>query len=156
MMATAAQAGLRILVVENEFWLRLDAEETLLELGHEVVGWASRACIAISEAERTRPDLILMDIQLDGTRDGIEAARVIRDMFGIPSLFVTGSADPALRKRAMKTEPLGYLQKPFTSAQLQSIFKDFCKTSNGDASRPVSNLTWRDQRYSPSAPRRAS
>jgi CheY-like chemotaxis protein len=140
-MAATGQAGLRALVVENEFWLRLDAEETLLELGHDVVGWADRARTAIAEAERTRPDFVLMDIQLDGVRDGIEAARVIKDAFGIPSLFVTGSADPTLRNRAMRTEPLGYLQKPFAPDELQSALKSFRETANRGASQVPNTST---------------
>jgi CheY-like chemotaxis protein len=111
---------LRVLVVENEPLLRHAAEEMLLELGHEVVGWASRARTAIAEADRTRPDVVLLDIQLDGSRDGIDTAREIRDKFGIASLFVTGATDEATYQRAHATQPLGYLRKPLQLPDLQS------------------------------------
>jgi CheY-like chemotaxis protein len=72
-----------------------------------------------------------MDIQLDGPRDGIEAARIIRDKFAIPSLFVTGSTDSALRNRAMMTKPLGYLKKPLVVAQLQWALSELAMVSIG-------------------------
>jgi CheY-like chemotaxis protein len=116
----AGPPRLRILVVENEGLLRLAAEEMLLELGHEVVGWANRARTAIAEADRTRPDLVLMDIQLDGPRDGVDAAHEIKERFGIASLFVTGTMDEATYQRALATQPLGYLRKPLQLPDLQS------------------------------------
>ena len=80
---TARQPRLRVLVVENEMLLRLAAEEIVLELGHDIVGSATSAAGAIAEAERTRPDVVLMDIQLDGEGDGVDAAREIRDRLGM-------------------------------------------------------------------------
>ena len=115
---TARQTRLRVLVVENEMLLRLVAEEMVLKLGHEIVGSATSAQGAITEAERTRPHIVLMDIQLDGDGDGIDAAHEIRDRLGIASIFMTGCADPETRKRACVTRPLDYLQKPLTLASL--------------------------------------
>ena len=111
---------LRILLVENEFLLRLDAEDIVLELGHELVGWAASAKGAVAEAERTRPDVVLMDIQLDGQGDGIDAAREIRDRFGIASLFLTACAAAEIRERALPARPLGYLPKPLSPPHLAS------------------------------------
>ena len=115
---TARRPGLRILVVENEMLLRHVAEEIVLELGHAIVGSANSAGAAIAEAERTRPDVVLMDIQLDGEGDGIDAALEIKDRLGIASLFVTGCVDAETRKRASAARPLDYLQKPLTLASL--------------------------------------
>ena len=117
---TARQTRLRVLVVENEMLLRLVAEEMVLKLGHEIVGSATSAQGAITEAERTRPHIVLMDIQLDGDGDGIDAAHEIRDRLGIASIFMTGCADPETRKRACVTRPLDYLQKPLTLASLRA------------------------------------
>jgi CheY-like chemotaxis protein len=116
----ARQPRLRVLVVENEMLLRLVAEEIVLELGHDIVGSATSARGAIAEAERTRPDVVLMDIQLDGEGDGIDAALEIRDRLGVASLFVTGCVDLETRKRASVTGPLDYLQKPLTLANLRA------------------------------------
>jgi two-component system, response regulator PdtaR len=126
---TARQPRLRILVVENEMLLRLVAEELVLKLGHDIVGWASSAHGAIAEAERTRPDIVLMDIQLDGEGDGVDAAREIRDRLGIASLFTTGRADPETHKRALLTRPLGYLRKPLTHADLDAALDRHPRTA---------------------------
>jgi len=116
----AGQKKLRVLIVENELLLQLAAEDLLQQLGHEVVGWATRASTAIAEAERTHPDFVLMDIELDGARDGIDAAHHIKDRFGIRSLFMTGSSDEEIVRRARNAKPLGYLQKPLWLSDLES------------------------------------
>ena len=126
---TARQPRLRVLVVENEMLLRLAAEEIVLELGHNIVGRASSAQGAIAEAERTRPDVVLMDIQLDGEGDGVDAAREIRDRLGIASLFMTGRADPETHNRALSTRPLAYLGKPLTHADLDAALDRHLRTA---------------------------
>jgi two-component system, response regulator PdtaR len=115
---TVRGAGLRVLVVENEPLLRAFVEELVVRLGHGVAGCASSAQRAIEEAGRTCPDVVFMDIELDGPEDGIYAAREIRDRLGIPSLFMTGRTDLGTRKRALSAHPLAYLLKPVSSTQL--------------------------------------
>lgn len=127
---TARRFRLRVLVVENEVLLRLLAEEMLLDLGHEIVAEASTAQRAIAEADRMRPDIVLMDIQLDGPGDGIDAAREIRNRFGIASLFMTGCADPDTRRRALLTRPLGYLAKPLSLTDLDEALHRLDRQAN--------------------------
>jgi two-component system, response regulator PdtaR len=122
-------AKLRILIVENTILVRLAVEEMLANLGHDRVGWAATVPRAIAEAERLRPDLVLMDIQLDDNGDGIEAARAIRERFNIPSLFMTGGIDHEKWQRAMATEPVGYLQKPFLQSGLAAALENFTPAS---------------------------
>lgn len=122
---TAGLPRLRVLVVENELLLRLVVEEMLVDLGHEIVGWAASAQGAIAEAERTRPDIVLMDIQLDGGGDGIEAAREIRNQLGTPSVFMTGCTDVETHKRALLTRPLAYLAKPLSFTDLEEALRRF-------------------------------
>jgi len=128
---TANKKRLRVLIVENEMLLQLVAEDMLEELGHEVVGWASRASSAIAETEKVRPDCVLMDIQLDGSRDGIEAARLIKERFGIQSLFMTGSNDEDTYRRALKAKPLGYLKKPLWLPDVQSALASLGRARSG-------------------------
>jgi two-component system, response regulator PdtaR len=116
---TVGQGGLRVLVVENESLLRVQVEQFLLDLGHTIAGSARSAQRAIAEAERTRPDIVLMDIELDGPEDGIYAAHQIRSRFGILTLFMTGSTDPDTYKRALLAQPLAYLAKPISLARLR-------------------------------------
>jgi len=111
-------AAKRILIVEDEFFIALDAQEQVEALGHTVVGIAISADQAVMVAEREKPDLVLMDIRLSGTRDGIDAAVEIRERHGIESIFVTANTDPATLQRARSINPLGVLHKPLTQAGL--------------------------------------
>lgn len=107
-----------MLVVEDEWLISIQLEQTLAAAGFEVVGTAGSAADAVALAGRERPDLVLMDIRLSGPADGIEAAREIADRFGIRSLFVSAHADPATVARGSTVSPAGWLPKPFTEAEL--------------------------------------
>lgn len=109
---------LRILVVEDERIVALDMEMFLTDMGHEITGVAATAEEAIRKAEETVPDVLLMDIMLDGEMDGIEAAEVIRRRFSIPVIYVTAHADKETRERAESTKPLAYLIKPVRAFEL--------------------------------------
>jgi len=110
---------LRVLIVEDEFFISLAAEAMLEALGHSVVGIAVSADEAEQLADQERPDVILMDIRLIGTRDGIEAATAIHNRLQIPSIFVTANTDPGTRLRASGAHPLGFIEKPLTEGRLK-------------------------------------
>src|SRR3954447_8741907 len=80
-------SSIRVLVVEDEFFISLHLIELVESLGHIVVATAVSADEAVSMAEQARPDLVLMDIRLMGVRDGIDAAEEIRRRFEIGSIF---------------------------------------------------------------------
>jgi CheY-like chemotaxis protein len=111
--------SLRVLIVEDEFFISLHTKGLLQALGHVVVAVAVSADQAVSLAGREKPDVVLMDIRLAGSRDGIEAAEDIRSRFGIGSIFVTANTDPHTRQRAEATRPLGILEKPLTEQRLR-------------------------------------
>jgi two-component system, response regulator PdtaR len=111
-------ALLRVLIVEDEFFISLDTEALLRELGHIPVGIAVSAEAAIAMAETHRPDVVLMDIRLSGVGDGIYAAETILSRFGIPSIFVTANTDPHTRQRAVTAGGLGFIEKPVTKDRL--------------------------------------
>jgi CheY-like chemotaxis protein len=110
-------AALRILIVEDEFFIALDIHAQVEALGHTVVGVAVSAEQAVELAEEA--DVVLMDIRLSGPRDGIEAAVEIRDRYGVESIFVTANTDPDTLRRAQAIGPIGVLQKPLTRAHLR-------------------------------------
>jgi CheY-like chemotaxis protein len=114
-----AARSLRVLIVEDEFFISLHTKQLLQVLGHVVVGIAVSAEQAIHVAEQERPDVVLMDIRLIGSRDGIEAADEIRKRLGIGSIFVTANTDPHTRERALASQPLGFLEKPLTEQRLK-------------------------------------
>ena len=112
--------SLKVLIVEDEFFISLNTEMMLAALGHVVVGVAVSADQAVTMAEREGPDVILMDIRLIGARDGIDAATEIRNRFDIPSIFVTANSDPQTRMRSHAARPLGFLEKPLTEQRLRA------------------------------------
>jgi PAS domain S-box-containing protein len=108
------------MIVEDERITAEDIHEILTHLGYTVTAMVSSGADAIREAERTRPDLVMMDIRIKGDMDGIEAAREIRERFDIPVVYLTAHADRETLDRAKMSEPLGYLIKPFHEAELQA------------------------------------
>jgi CheY-like chemotaxis protein len=114
----ASETVLRVLIVEDEFFISLDTEALLRDLGHTPVGIAVSADEAIAMAERHMPDVVLMDIRLSGAGDGIHAAEAILSRFGIASIFVTANTDPHTRQRALAVGGLGFIEKPVTKDRL--------------------------------------
>jgi CheY-like chemotaxis protein len=119
-----APRPLRILVVEDEFFISLDIKELLETLGHVVVAIAISADEAVNIASSERPDVVLMDIRLAGPRDGIDAAQEIQSRLGIGSIFVTANTDPETRKRAQAIKPIAFLEKPLTEYRLRHVLED--------------------------------
>lgn len=116
---------LRVLLVEDEIFIRLQAEHILTSEGYTVVGSAVSANAAVVKAGELKPDLVLMDIRLLGERDGIDAAMEIRERFSIPSLFVSAYSDAATRARAEKAHPVGFVSKPYTHESLSRALRRF-------------------------------
>ncbi|MFH1090014.1 MAG: response regulator [Pseudomonadota bacterium] len=110
--------GIKIMVVEDEIVVAADLTAQLMELGYDTCGFAVTGEEAVNLAMSRQPDLILMDINLSGDMDGIEAAARIRRHTGIPIVFITAHADTELVKRASTIEPSGYLVKPFEPREL--------------------------------------
>jgi len=110
----------RILIVENENIIAKDIEESLKNIGYEVCGIALTSRAAITKTISLEPDIILMDIKLDRNKDGIDTAIAIRELYDVPIVYVTAFADTEILERAKKTEPHGYLIKPFDDRDLQT------------------------------------
>jgi DNA-binding NtrC family response regulator len=110
----------RILIVEDERITAEDLRETLTDLGYMVTASVSNGVDAIAQAEANTPDLVLMDVRIQGDMDGTETARVLRDRFNIPVIYLTAHADISTVTRAKHAEPLGYITKPFQEAALHA------------------------------------
>ena len=121
----------KILIVEDERITAEDMKEALEDVGYEVSDMVSSGEEAIIKAKELRPDLVLMDIMLEGEMDGIEAAEQIRERFGIPVIYLTAYSDPSTVQRAKITEPSGYilkdpfgfLHKPFEESELNTAIE---------------------------------
>jgi signal transduction histidine kinase len=119
----AAQSGARIMIVEDERILALDLAEKLDDLGYTVAGLAARGEEAIELARQLHPELILMDVRLDGEIDGITAAETIRDEHDVPVVFLTAHADEDTLQRATTSEAAAYLVKPFKPPDLRCVIE---------------------------------
>jgi CheY-like chemotaxis protein len=114
---------MRILVVEDEALLAMHLEDLIATLGHESCGAVADAAGAIALAERTRPDLVLMDLALAGGDDGREVARELRMRLGLPSLFVTGNPDLLDTPEGRAAEPIGVVGKPFRDEDIAAAIE---------------------------------
>src|SRR5262245_15561684 len=92
-------SGLRILVVEDEALIAEELRERLERSGMHVVATADTAAGALDAALATRPDLVLMDIQIHGTADGVDAASRIREHLDVPVVYLTAHSDRATLDR---------------------------------------------------------
>lgn len=113
----------RILVVEDDPIIVMELEERLNVLGYQACGSVMTGLDAIDQAVALRPDLVLMDIRLKGSMDGIEAAAQIRARLDIPVVYVTAYADDDTLARARVAEPYGYIVKPFTERELHTAIE---------------------------------
>jgi two-component system cell cycle sensor histidine kinase/response regulator CckA len=112
-----------ILVVEDERVVARDIQESLLRMGYDVIGTAASSTECLARAEERRPDLVLMDIRIEGALDGIETARILRSRYGVPVIFLTAYADEQTVARAKETEAHGYILKPFRAGELRSAIE---------------------------------
>ncbi|MFT7249488.1 MAG: DNA-binding LytR/AlgR family response regulator [Arcticibacterium sp.] len=109
---------LKILLVEDELIIAADMEDMLSEMGYEVLDTAMDFEEAIKILQNETPDLILLDVNLGGKKDGIDLAEEINKTFQIPFIFTTSYSDGPTIERAKKVNPINYLVKPFKREQL--------------------------------------
>jgi DNA-binding LytR/AlgR family response regulator len=128
-----------ILIVEDEPIISADLQDRLVDLGYQVVANVDRGEEALLKINRESPDLILMDIQLAGTLDGIETAIRIRETMNIPLIFLTSNTDETTFRRARQARPQAFLSKPFRGRDLaHAIELAIGEAPNEPSSRQVS------------------
>src|SRR5665647_296685 len=114
--------GETILVVEDDGLIALHLTELLEKAGYRISGPAySGEMVLRALEESSEPDLILMDIRLAGSLDGIETAREIRKRFSIPLIFLTAYTTERTLERMQEVEPDGYIIKPFQELDLLAL-----------------------------------
>jgi CheY-like chemotaxis protein len=111
---------IRILIVEDEVISAMSLRMDLQARGYEVVGLSGTGEEALGAAEKSRPDLVLMDVNIRGGMNGIEVALKMRSAFSIPSIFMTGYLDQVIREKTRAAEPVGYFIKPVAIDELQT------------------------------------
>jgi len=127
----------RIMIVEDEAVIAMEIESTLQSLGYEVTSIVNSGDQAIQQAEKERPDLIIMDIRIKGDKDGIETAEIIRKRFDIPVIFSTAFLDQDRIERAKIAMPFGYILKPIQERDLKITLAMSLYVAEVDAERKL-------------------
>ncbi len=108
----------RVMIVEDEAITAMATGAMLKRLGHVVMASVSSGEAALAVCQQQQPDLVLMDIRLDGDLDGIETARLLRRDADVPVVFVSAYADDQTRRRAAETRPMAFIAKPLDEVDL--------------------------------------
>ena len=120
----------RILIVEDEELFASHLEMQLDDFGCEVIGIAKNGKAALSHLRETDADLILMDINIQGSYDGIELADMLTEEFNLPIIFMTSNEDDLTFNRAKRVDPAAFLVKPFSGVQLKRTIELATKSPN--------------------------
>ena len=114
----SAVQSLNILIVEDDIIIATLIESHLKEVGHQVIDIIYNGDRALDVIHNQRPDLVLLDINIEGTKDGIDVGRIIKEHYEIPFIFLTALSDPTTLERAKVAEPSGYIVKPYKASDL--------------------------------------
>lgn len=125
--------GERVLIVEDEKIIAFDLQRRLKTFGFEVIGSCSSGAEALELCAQGRPDIVLMDIMIEGELDGIETAKILLERYQIPSIFLTAYSDAATLERAKVAQPLAYIIKPFKERELYTTIDVALYKSRADA-----------------------
>jgi DNA-binding NarL/FixJ family response regulator len=119
---------LKIMIVEDEFIFALDTKNTLQQMGYEVTGISGNYKGAIKSVEHNKPDLVLMDINIKGSVNGIETAKYLMEVHKIPSLFLTAYNDNETREKVSQVNSIGILSKPLDDVKFLELMYKFEKS----------------------------
>jgi len=122
-MESSQPTGKRILIIEDELLVARDLENLLRRLGHVPIGPASNGSDAIRLAREEKPDLILMDIRLDGPIDGVQAAIEIVRSHNIPVIYITANSRTFLDGNAEMVHPYLCVAKPFSELSVRAAIE---------------------------------
>lgn len=111
-----------VLIVEDEMIIALLIERMVTNLGHTVLDKVTSGEEAVAAALENEPDIILMDIRLEGEIDGVEAIMQIRENKNIPVIYISGNTDDAYQRKVDKTEYIEFLSKPISISDLNKSF----------------------------------
>lgn len=115
--------GWRILVVEDEAIIAMDIQDILKRIGYSSAEVVHSGEESIQKVASGHPHLVLMDIKLKGSLDGIEAAHQILQKYNVPVVYITAYGDEKTLKRVDGTGRFGYITKPFEESELQTAIQ---------------------------------
>lgn len=117
----------KLLIVEDEILIALGFQNRLQSKGYDVCEIVSDGDKVIVTVEKENPDIILMDINIQGKRDGVEIAKEIKSRFNTPIVFLSGYFDPETKKRINTVNHSGFLEKPVDISVLDQAFQKALK-----------------------------
>lgn len=113
----------KILIVEDETIVALDLKRRLTKLGYHITGTAANSDKALALVNQEIPDIVLMDIHIQGSFDGIELAALLQKLHPLPIIYLTAYSEEKTLARAKTTKPYGYLLKPFSDRELHIVIQ---------------------------------
>ncbi len=114
---------IKILIVEDEQIVALDLKRRLTKLGYQVTGMAANGNKALALVKKEQPNIVLMDIHIQGAADGVEVAAMMQKTHSIPVIYLTAYSEEKTLNRARETKPYGYLLKPFSDRELHVMIQ---------------------------------
>ena len=114
------ETKLKILIVEDEVLIAKHIEDALISNDFLPIGIAHDSETALDYIHNRKPEFVILDINIDGQKDGIEIAEILKDNHDIPFIFLTALSDIKTLDRAKKVNPCGYIVKPFKTRDLVS------------------------------------
>ncbi len=148
---------IKVIIVEDEALIAAEIKSTLKILGYEVVGHSMNGDKALDLFAKEKADLILLDINIKGTLDGIDLAKIIRKKYNVPFIFLTSFSDKMTLGKVKDTMPYGYIVKPFNENDLKvnielALFKHQSEEGKNNLSKNhienVFEITLTDREYS--------
>ena len=144
----------QILIVEDEVLVAKDIQLQLMTLGYEVLDIVRSCNQALASLASNQPDIILMDVMIDGDLDGIETAARINETYDIPIIYLTDLKDNQTFHRAKTTHPAIFLNKPFNEYELSRhidlVIYNTCEYSDSDSEQTflLENYLWIKEDFS--------
>jgi DNA-binding LytR/AlgR family response regulator len=116
-------AGIKVMLVEDDWIISKEISYTLHDLGFDVVGTCDNGEEALQQIKITKPDIVLLDIHLASEMTGIDVAKQLKQENSVPFIFLTALADSLTIEKAKVAEPYAYLVKPVNRESLYSAIE---------------------------------
>lgn len=113
----------KIVIVEDERIVALNLKQRLIKLGYDIPAMAVSSTQAINAVEASNPDIVLMDIHIEGDMDGVDTAKLLMEKYRTPVIYLTAYSEDSTLDRAKSTKPYGYLLKPFSERELHATIQ---------------------------------
>ncbi len=133
----------KIFIIEDDRLTALDLRNTLRRIGYQVLDPVASGAEAVAKVKELTPDLIITDISLEGDLDGIETVHMLQKDFDMPVIYFTAYSSPEMFKRALETNPYGYLVKPVSMDDLYTTIETALKRSDLERKLRISEIRFR-------------